>query len=80
MKNLIIILFTALIPLHSFAQNNPKNEKEDSPMKPSKNDDGEWDLIVIDTQFDYFMNAIARPMNQYTEANLKSRNTILVNE
>lgn len=49
-------------------------------MKPSKNDDGEWDLIVIDTQFDYFMNAIARPMNQYSEANLKSRNAILVNE
>ncbi|REC44847.1 DUF6146 family protein [Chryseobacterium sp. 5_R23647] len=80
MKNLIIILFTVLIPLHSFAQNNPKNEKEDSAMKPSKNDDGEWDLIVIDSQFDYFMNAIARPMNQYSEANLKSRNTILVNE
>jgi hypothetical protein len=28
-------------------------------MKPSKNEDGEWDLTVIDTQFDYFMNAIA---------------------
>lgn len=80
MKNLIIISLLILIPLQSFAQDNPKNKKEDSAMKPSKNDDGEWDLIVIDTQFDYFMNAIARPMNQYTEANLKSRNRILVNE
>ncbi|MCD0454136.1 DUF6146 family protein [Chryseobacterium sp. LC2016-27] len=80
MKNLIIILLLILIPLQVFAQSVPKNEKEDPSMKPSKNDDGEWDLIVIDTQFDYFMNAIARPMDQYTEANLKSRNRILVNE
>ncbi|MFL9834715.1 DUF6146 family protein [Chryseobacterium terrae] len=80
MKNLIIRLFFIIIPMCSFAQNNPKNEKEDSAMKPSKNDEGEWDLIVIDTQFDYFMNAIAKPINQYTEANLKSRNTILVNQ
>ena len=80
MKNLIIISLLIFIPLQSFAQVNPKNEKEDSAMKPSKNDDGEWDLIVIDTQFDYFMNAIAKPMNQYTEANLKSRNRVLVNE
>lgn len=80
MKNLIIILFLILIPLQAFAQSDPKNEKGNPSMKPSKNEDGEWDLIVIDTQFDYFMNAIAKPMNQYTEANLKSRNTILVNE
>ncbi|AZA61596.1 DUF6146 family protein [Chryseobacterium indoltheticum] len=80
MKNLIIIIFAVLIPVHSLAQNSPTNEKEESAMKPSKNDDGEWDLIVIDTQFDYFMNAIAKPINQYSEATLKSRNTILVNE
>ncbi|MBW3520738.1 DUF6146 family protein [Chryseobacterium sp. NKUCC03_KSP] len=80
MKNLIIISLLILIPLQVFAQSAPKIEKEDPSMKPSKNDDGEWDLIVIDTQFDYFMNAIARPMDQYTEANLKSRNRILVNE
>ncbi len=80
MKNLIIIIFAVLIPVHSLAQNSPKNEKEESAMKPSKNDDGEWDLIVIDTQFDYFMNAIAKPINQYSEATLKSRNTILVTE
>ena len=73
MKNLIIIIFAVLIPLHSLAQNSPKNEKEESAMKPSKNDDGEWDLIVIDTQFDYFMKTIAKPINQYSEANLKSR-------
>ena len=80
MKNLIIILFLIIIPSNSFAQNTPKKEKEDTVMKPEKNDEGEWDLTVIDTQFDYFMNAVARPISQYSESYLKSRNTMLVTE
>ncbi|MCX8522389.1 DUF6146 family protein [Chryseobacterium formosus] len=80
MKNLIIILFLIIIPTNSFAQNAPKKEKEDTVMKPEKNDDGEWELTVIDTQFDYFMNAVARPISQYSESYLKSRNTMLVTE
>lgn len=80
MKNLILILFLILVPFSSFAQTTPKNEKEESAMKPEKNDDGEWELTVIDTQFDYFLNAIAKPINQYSESFLKSRNTMLVTE
>lgn len=80
MRNLIIILFLIIIPANSFAQDNPKKEKEDVAMKPEKNDDGEWELTVIDTQFDYFLNAVARPINQYSESYLKSRNTMLVTE
>lgn len=80
MKNLIIILFLILIPIHSFAQTTPKTDKEESAMKPEKNDDGEWELTVIDTQFDYFLNAIAKPISQYSESFLKSRNTMLVTE
>lgn len=49
-------------------------------MKPSQNDDGEWDLTVIDTQFDYFMSAIAKPISQYSESYLKTKNTLLVSE
>ena len=49
-------------------------------MRPEKTDDGEWDLDVIDTQFDYFLNAIAKPMSFYTESYLKTKNTLLVNE
>ena len=49
-------------------------------MKPSKNDDGEWDLTVIDTQFDYFMSAVAKPVSQYSESYLKTKNTLLVGE
>ncbi|OCK50533.1 hypothetical protein BA768_05120 [Chryseobacterium sp. CBo1] len=80
MKNLLIILILIILPLNLLAQNNSKKQKEESVMKPEKNDDGEWDLIVIDTQFDYFLNAVARPISQYSEAYLKSRNTMLVTE
>lgn len=80
MKSLILIICLIFISFESFAQTNPKNDNEESAMKPEKNDDGEWDLIVIDTQFDYFLNAIAKPINQYSESYLKSRNTLLVTE
>ncbi|MCY0975887.1 DUF6146 family protein [Chryseobacterium wangxinyae] len=80
MKNLILIIFLIVIPFNSFAQNITKSEKEESVMKPEKNEDGEWELIVIDTQFDYFLNAIAKPISQYSENFLKSRNTMLVTE
>jgi len=80
MKNLAIVFILIILPLNLFAQNNSQKQKEESVMKPEKNDDGEWELTVIDTQFDYFLNAVARPISQYSEAYLKSRNTILVTE
>ncbi len=80
MKNLVLIILISLLPFNCSAQDNPKNDKEKSEMAPSKNDDGEWDLTVIDTQFDYFMNAVAMPISQYSESYLKTKNTLLVNE
>ncbi|UFH30808.1 DUF6146 family protein [Chryseobacterium sp. C-71] len=80
MKNLILIIIFLIIPLKFTAQSLPKNEKEESAMKPEKNNDGEWELTVIDTQFDYFLNAIAQPINQYSESTLKNRNRTLVIE
>ncbi|CAD7804386.1 hypothetical protein CHRY9390_01216 [Chryseobacterium aquaeductus] len=80
MRNLILVVFILFIPFGSFAQDNPKNDKEEPAMKPEKNDEGEWELTVIDTQFDYFLNAIARPVSQYSESSLKNRNRILVTE
>lgn len=82
MKKLIFIicLITWLVNCNSqnnYSQNKPEKA---TAMKPEKNDDGEWDIQVIDTQYDYFLNAIAKPMNFYTEEYLKSRNSILVNE
>lgn len=80
MKNIVLITLIACIPFSCFSQETTKKDKEQQEMKPSKNEDGEWDLTVIDTQFDYFMSAVARPISQYTESYLKTKNTFLVNE
>lgn len=61
-------------------QNKIADTKENHEIKPTKNDDGEWELDVLDTQYDYFLTAIAKPMSMYSENYLKSRNTFLVTE
>ncbi|GEN74891.1 DUF6146 family protein [Chryseobacterium hagamense] len=80
MKNAIVLLLVSFLTLNCSAQSASSNDKEKNEMKPAKNDDGEWDLTVIDTRFDYFLNAVARPLSQYTESYLKNRNTQLVAE
>jgi hypothetical protein len=80
MKNTIVLLAISLLTLSCSAQAPSQSDKEKNEMKPSKNDDGEWDLTVIDTRFDYFLNAVAKPIGQYTESYLKNRNTQLVAE
>ncbi|MDO5608051.1 MAG: DUF6146 family protein [Capnocytophaga sp.] len=79
MKNWILVAFI-------FAMASCGVSKEVSPtadanaIKPEKNEEGEWDLDVLDPQYNYFLNAVARPMNAYTESGLKIRNQTLVNE
>lgn len=80
MKNIITIVLFLFVPLSCFSQSKTKNSDDPSEIKPSKNDDDEWDLTVIDTQFDYFLNAIAQPISQYSESYLKSKNKFLVSE
>ena len=59
----------------SVVQHDPEHE-----LKPEKNEDGEWDLDVLDTNYNYFFSAVARPMDFYSESFLRSRNTLLVTE
>ena len=76
------IVFIALISTF-FISCAPKKQIQEitkSEIKPAKNDDGEWDLEVIDTQYDYFLNAIAKPMDFYSESYLKNKNSFLVPE
>ena len=81
MKKLIFAFSILLITLSCSSQNNIANQsKEDHPLQAQKNDDGEYDLEVLDTQFTYFINAIARPISMYSEGYLKSKNQFLVSE
>lgn len=79
MKKIFYLLLLLATFTISCAPQKPTPENQ-TVMKPEKNDDGEWDIDVIDTQYDYFLNAIAKPMSMYTESYLKTRNQFLVSE
>ena len=81
MKKLLFLFSILLLTLSCSSQNNIANETKDNhPLQAQKNDDGEYDLEVLDTQFIYFINAIARPMSMYSESYLKTKNQFLVSE
>lgn len=81
MKNILTLMLLSIFLISCAPQNNAApRDKENSEIKPSKNDEGEWDLQVLDSQYDYYLNAIAKPMNMYSETSLKTRNSFLVSE
>ena len=81
MKKLVFLFAIALFAISCTPQTSTaKDSTIKSEIKPEKNEEGEWDLEVLDTDFNYFMNTIARPMNMYSESYLKNRNIFLVNE
>lgn len=79
MKKLLFIF--SILLLSGCASNAPVADSgKKSEIAPQKNDDGEWDLEVLDTQYDYFLNAVAKPTSMYSESYLKNKNAFLVNE
>ncbi|KIA89980.1 hypothetical protein SAMN05421876_102274 [Kaistella jeonii] len=80
MKKMFYLIMISLFVISCAPQNKIADTKENHEIKPTKNDDGEWELDVLDTQYDYFLTAIAKPMSMYSESYLKSRNTFLVTE
>lgn len=80
MKKFVLFLLVIGAVINCSPQKNTADPKQETAMKPEKNDDGEWDIEVFDTQYDYFLSAHAKPMSFYNEATLKSRNTFLVSE
>lgn len=79
MKNLFFIFLFSFI-LQSCTPFSTPGIGEATSIKPEKNESNEWDLIVIDAQFDSFLASEARPKSMYTEQYLKSKNTFLVQE
>lgn len=79
MKKLLFI-FLIIIGFSSCAPRNKVADSQNSEIKPEKNEDGEWELDVYDSQYDYFLNAVAKPMSMYSESYLKTKNAFLVNE
>lgn len=80
MKNFVSFLMILFLSVSCSPQNKVADNNENTAIKPEKNEEGEWDIEVLDSQYDYFLNAIAKPMNMYSESYLKNKNTFLVSE
>ncbi|MFV8839178.1 DUF6146 family protein [Salinimicrobium soli] len=87
MKNL---LYTLLLGLFIYSCSSTKQRKMSSgdAMNDSlvsdtvriANDTLEYEIIIIDPGFSYFLAAIARPEGYYTQSYLENKNRILVQD
>ncbi|ROI07726.1 hypothetical protein EGI11_08540 [Chryseobacterium sp. H3056] len=80
MKKIMFLLGIFILVIGCAPKPTPRANGEKPVIQAQKNDDGEYDLEVLDTQYDYFLNAIARPMSMFSEAYLKNKNAFLVSE
>ena len=80
MKNIIVVFSLFVMLLSCTSQSKVSGNNPEKVLRPQLDDEGEYDLIVIDSQYDYYLNAIAKSMNMYSESYLKSKNTFLVSE
>lgn len=72
MKKLFpLFLFFFLLNCQSF--NKPINSTAEDKMSFSKNEDGEYEIIVLDPQYETFLKT-QQPKDFYTEASLKAKN------
>ncbi len=78
MRSWLLIFGLSTLLLSCGSQNSTKENNQE--IAPQKNDDGEWDLTVLDGQYDYFLSAVAKPIDMYSETFLKTRNAQLVSE
>ena len=79
MKNLLLLFLFAFL-LQNCTPIWTTGIGQVTSIKPEKNESNEWDLIVMDAQYDSFLASEARPKSMYTEQYLKSKNTFLVQE
>ncbi|HEY4538969.1 MAG TPA: DUF6146 family protein [Faecalibacter sp.] len=74
---LIIIGFLSFTNCaHQVVQNQPDTESNKLTFKPDEN--GEYDIIVFDPQYDIFLKTHARPQNYQSHEFYKNRNRFYV--
>ena len=74
---LIIALLTLAVACQTQQTKVPDGAKAE--MKAQKNpDDDKWEVIVMDPQYDTYINSVAKPMSMYSDDWLRARNISLV--
>lgn len=79
LKKILTIISCFLIFL-GCTTNIPTNQSENQSLSFDKNDEDEYDLIVMDLDYEYYLKAIAPPENFYSESYYKTKNEFFVME
>ncbi|WP_324719084.1 DUF6146 family protein [Salinimicrobium sp. HB62] len=84
MRNLLIIVILGLF-IYSCSSTRSRDMKVSEDMVQNDtvriaNDSLEYEIIIIDPGFSYFINSIARPEGYYSLNYLENKNRFLVND
>ena len=84
MKNLFYVLTLGLFIYSCSSSRNRDMVSQDETMKTDTvviaNDDLEYEIIIIEPGFSYFLNSQARPEGYYSQSYLENKNLFLVND
>ncbi|MET3731149.1 DUF6146 family protein [Moheibacter stercoris] len=72
-------IITILLILSSCATQAPIKSATDT-LSFEKNEEEEYDIIVLDTEYNMYLMSIAKPMNFYSEEYYKNKNIFYVSE
>ena len=72
----LIFAFCFLQLVSCSTQNQAINSDEINNLSFEPDENGEYDIIVLDPQYDIYLKTIARPESYYTESYYKSKNRI----
>lgn len=79
MKAVLPYLFCLLFALScSSTRTNTPVDPHSSAMTFEPNEDGEYDIVVMDTQFDVYLRTIAQPKWYYSYDYYRTKNRIFV--
>lgn len=78
-----LLLFISIFLLFNACSSNKHNINAESSLKENSlkfepNNDGEYDIIVLDPQYDVYLKTIALPKDFYTKQYYKQRNRLYV--
>ncbi|MGB7784865.1 MAG: DUF6146 family protein [Salinimicrobium sp.] len=84
MKNLIYVLLLGLF-IYSCSSTRNRQMNKGEPVAEGDtvriaNDSLEYEILIIDPGFSYFLKAIAHPEGYYTQSYLENKNQFLVND
>jgi hypothetical protein len=81
MKKLFLLLSLSILifacTTNQTSQNTVVNKDENS-MKFEPNEDGEYDIIIMDPQYDVYLKSVALPKDYYSMDYYKQRNRLYV--